>query len=381
MQTWTLRFTNGRWTELGHAGGMPELVLYFGATDEVETGAAYMRLREAFPEALIAGASTGSTILGSTVDDHEVVAVAVRFAGTRVRAACVTVADKAGSFTSGRELAQALAAPDLVAVFVLADGLCINGSELVNGLVDVLGDTVSLSGGMAGDGERFGRTVVGLNDAPRADQVVAIGFYGAKLRVAPAAAGGWDPFGPPRTITAAAGNVLSELDGEAALDLYERYLGDEAQGLPGTALLYPMKIWPPENPAASTVRTILAVDHDARTMTFAGDIPQGWHAQLMRGVHEHLVGGAARAAQAAQARLGRAEDHQGLALLVSCVGRRLLMGQRTADEIEAMADWFGNQVTQIGFYSYGEIAPHEHHGASDLHNQTMTVTLLEEVEA
>ena len=86
------------------------------------------------------------------------------------------------------------------------------------------------------------------------------------------------------------------------------------------------------------------------------------------------AGAAAAAAQAA----GSTADGDRLAILVSCIGRRLLMGQSIQDEIEAVATQLPDRTARVGFYSYGEISPHAVSGASELHNQTMTVTLLSE---
>ena len=259
---------------------------------------------------------------------------------------------------------------DLAGVLVLSDGLGVNGTRLVAGITATLGERVPLSGGLAGDGPRFARTVVGLDEVPATGRVVLVGLYGASLRFSHAAVGGWDAFGPPRRI-----------DGRRAPDLSEGYRGEGAAGLPGAALLYPLRIWDPARPAEAVVRTVLAVDRDARTMTFAGDVPEGWTAQLMRGSHEHLVRGAERAAADADARCEVVGDGARLALLVSCVGRRLLMGQRTADEVEAAADAPGARTVRVGFYSYGEIAGRDVDTRCDLHNQTMTVTLIDEAVA
>ncbi|MCZ7642975.1 MAG: FIST C-terminal domain-containing protein [Pseudorhodoplanes sp.] len=198
------------------------------------------------------------------------------------------------------------------------------------------------------------------------------------MRIGHGSASGWDEFGPRRSITRSQGNVLHELDGRPALDLYMRYLGEEAaKGLPGTALLFPLKVFDPDRPEHDIVRTVLSVDRDNGTMTFAGDLPQGWTAQLMRGSFDRLAQGAGDAArQAADGLNGSRGDK--VAVLVSCIGRRLLMGQRTLDEIEAVGTEFGPDVAQIGFYSYGEISPHWQTGLSELHNQTMTVTTLAE---
>jgi len=209
--------------------------------------------------------------------------------------------------------------------------------------------------------------------------VAAIGFYGHAVRFSCGSGGGWDTFGVPRRVTRSSGRELFELDGKPALDLYERYLGEEAEGLPGTALLYPLKIWDPVRPSHDVVRTILAVNRDMRSMTFAGDIPEGSKAQLMRGEFTGLAAGATAAArQAADGRSWRAGAGGALALLVSCIGRRLLMGQRIEDEIQAVAEVLPAEVAQVGFYSYGEISPFRPTAHCELHNQTMTITTLSE---
>src|SRR4029077_7650035 len=216
-------------------------------------------------------------------------------------------------------------ADDLAGIFVLSDGLNVNGSELVAGMTSVVGASVSVTGGLAGDGAVFKETLVGADCEPRKQTVAAVGFYGPSIRIGHGSAGGWDEFGPRRRITHSTGNVLYELDGEPALDLYERYLGeDDARGLPGTALLFPLLIRDAAQPDQDVVRTVLAIDRQARSMTFAGDMPEGWVAQLMRGNFDRLAAGAAEAARQARRGLGEHGDRDGLAVLVSCIGRRLL---------------------------------------------------------
>lgn len=360
--------------------GPASLVLYFGATDRLRDGDALLAgLRQRHPQALLAGCSTGTCIFDGDVRDDEVVAVAVRFEQVQVRGHSALIGRAEASLQTGLQLGRALQADDLAMVLVLADGGCVNGAQLATGLTEVIGQTVPVVGGLAGDGARFQTTLTALDGRPITQQVVAIGFYGRALRCGAGAVGGWDAFGPARRITRSEGAVLYELDGEPALDLYERYLGDEAQDLPGSALLYPLRIWSGQRPEVDLVRTVLAIDREAGSMTFAGDLPQGWSAQLMRGHHERLVQGAERAAQrvAAQFSCGNG-SRNALALMVSCVGRRLLMEQRTADEVEAVQDVFGTNTHGIGFYSYGELAPHQAPGGCELHNQTMTVTLITE---
>jgi len=320
-------------------------------------------------------------MLDDDVVDDEVAGVALRFADTAVRLACGMVGSAADSRACGSAIGQKLAAPDLAGIFVLSDGLNVNGSELVAGITEIVGKQTPLTGGLAGDGSQFHETLVGADGVPCSHAVVGIGFYGNSVRIGHGSAGGWDVFGPRRSITKSVGNLLLELDGERALDLYERYLGEEAAGLPGSGLLFPLQITDPVRLEHQVVRTILSVDREQRSMTFAGDVPQGWSAQLMRGSFHRLAEGAGEAARQARSGLAESHDRNGVALLVSCIGRRLLMGQRTHEEIEAAAAELGSRLTRIGFYSYGEISPHAVSGICELHNQTMTVTTITEAAA
>lgn len=375
--TWNLQ---AGWTPAVDHPEKVALIFYFGARDVLACGTRYHELRKMFPAAHILGCSTGGQINNSDVNDEGIVAAAIRFDSTQLRLVDRHITDASHSWDCGEAIGKELDADDLAGVFLLSDGLNVNGSELVNGLVSAIGSGIPLTGGLAGDGANFTETLVGGDCVPRSRMVVGIGFYGKTIRIGHGSAGGWDLFGPRRQVTRAAGNVLFELDGEPALDLYERYLGpEESKDLPGSALVFPIQVHDAEQPDSAVVRTVLAVDHEKRSVTFAGDIPQGWTAQLMRGNFDRLAEGAADAARQAQTGLKCAKDEHQFSILVSCIGRRLLMGQRTSDETEAAAAELGAGTLRLGFYSYGEISPHSKSGICELHNQTMTVTSFAEV--
>jgi hypothetical protein len=371
-----MRATQSIWTYdkgwRGDADAGADLVLAFGSSGEMRRGDRWRELGARHPGAIVLGCSTGGEIHGCEVLDESLSVTALRFERTQLRAAQARVAGD--SFAAGRQLGAQLAAPALTAVFLLSDGTRTNGSELVRGLRDAVGADVVLSGGLAGDGADFGTTYVGLNGAVKPGQVAAVGFYGHALTLGHGSCGGWDVFGPERRITKAKANVLYELDGKPALDLYKRYLGEDAQHLPGSALLFPLRIYPRDQAERSLVRTVVGIDEEARTMTFAGDMPEAYSCQLMRGNFDRLIGGAATAAEQARTEAGG----ERVAVLVSCIGRKLLLGQRICEEVEAVHDVLGPDTRLAGFYSYGEVSPHEATGAAELHNQTMTITTFSE---
>ena len=236
----------------------PSLVLVFGPTDLLRTSQAPAQLARQFPGAIHLGCSTGTALHGLSLHDDALSATAIGFASTPLKLATAQLTSSDSSL-AGRSLGEKLAAPDLAAIFVLSDGLGVNGSALVAGIAETCGEHVAISGGLAGDGARFTDTLVTVGGASASGMVAAVGFYGSSIRVGHGSAGGWDEFGPVRQITRSSGNVLSELEGKPALELYERYLGEEAADLPASALFYPLKIWNPDRPEEAVVRTVLSI--------------------------------------------------------------------------------------------------------------------------
>lgn len=355
------------------------LVFAFGSTAIMADAVHLRELRDAYPHAHLIGCSTAGEIQGTQVHDDSLVTTAVQFDRTAVREAEVNAADCRDSAEAGARLADALAGPGLSHVVVISDGQHVNGSELAKGLQDRLGPDVGVTGGLAGDGARFAHTFVLSDQDSREGRICALGFYGDALKIGYGSLGGWDPFGPQRVVTKSKGNVLYELDGQPALALYKSYLGEHAAGLPATGLLFPLSIEPNDGNGGhrpELVRTILGVNEADQSLTFAGDVAEGTHARLMKANFDRLVEGAHGAAKRSHPLKGaRAPD---LALLISCVGRKLVLKQRTEEELEAVRDVLGPATALTGFYSYGEICPSAPHAGCELHNQTMTITTFTE---
>ncbi len=359
----------GRAPSSEHIEGARRLVLAFGARPRLS--AAWDDIAATFGDATVLGCSTSGEIVDTSVLDDSIALAVVDFDRTEVRGATTNL--DGGSYASGVRIGRALAAESLRHVLVLSDGLAVNGTELVAGIESALAPTVTVTGGLAGDGARFEHTVVGLGRDLGSERVAAIGLYGDHIRASSASLGGWDSFGPERLVTSASGNVVYEFDHQPALDLYKRYLGEHAKDLPGSALLFPLQVRFREGDEP-VVRTILGVDEEHQSMTFAGTVPEGSYARLMKANFDRLIEGAAGAAQVAN----HGEAAPELAILISCVGRKLVLQQRIEEEVEAVRDVLGPATALVGFYSYGEISPFTPSARCELHNQTMTITTLSE---
>jgi hypothetical protein len=362
------------WSQPPGALNRASLVLIFGGPLALKEVSPFVDLRNAYPEAALFGCSTAGEIIDTTVQDDSVVATAIEFTSTEVRLVSASVSDSSGSYDAGRALANRLSHDQLAHVLVLSDGLNVNGSELVRGLQESLPVSAGITGGLSADGEQFRETFVIANAEPTSKTIAVVGLYGEKLRVASASLGGWDSFGSERLVTRSKGNILYELDGKSALDLYKQYLGEHASGLPAAGLLFPLSIRQ-DKQDMPVVRTILGVDEVEQSLTFAGDVPVGAYARLMKANFDRLIDGALDAAQVTRASVSDAPE---LALLVSCVGRRMVLKQRIEEEVEAVREVLGEKCVLTGFYSYGEISPFTPNARCELHNQTMTITTLSE---
>lgn len=351
------------------------LVVMFGPSETAPIDSAIESITETFPNSVITGCSTAGEIFADDVTDKILSVAVLKFENTALKTISVPINSAEESYIAALDMVSRLDSEDLKAVFVLSDGLLVNGSQLTKGFHSLSQKGVVITGGLAGDGGRFEKTWVMAEGIPRSAYVTIVGFYGDSVRVSYGTKGGWDVMEADIEVTHAIGNVLYELDNQPALQYYKEHMGEDADGLPATGLLYPLALKNEDPEIEDLVRTILAVDEEEGSLTFAGNIPNGCHVRLMKANFDRLIDGAKSASSDAVSRLSSEQPY--LCLSISCVGRRLVLQDRTSEELEAVLSILPAGSKQIGFYSYGEISPLSN-GICDLHNQTMTLTLISE---
>jgi len=367
--------------DLPSASPLPNanLVMVFGSVKRFSDNKLTGFLKERYPTAQIIGCTTSGEINPSGVFDDSIQITAILWEKTMQRVVHTKMNGMQDSFETAAALAKQLQADSLRTVIVLSDGLNVNGSELLLGFQSVLGE-IPIVGGLAGDGGAFVKTLQLFNDTVSDGLVIAVGLYGNNLVTSSGALGGWKPYGPPRKITRSVKNVVYEMDGKPALPLYRMYIGDAyAKGLPGTGLKFPLAIIEEGKRDVEKIRTLLSIDPVNNSLTFAGNVEEGETVRLCQTNHDRLVEGAGGAAQLVTDSLQPGTTSQpGLALCVSCVGRKGVMADQVSDEIKTVQQILGPQTALTGFYSYGELAPRPNTTDSVLHNQTMTIGYLTE---
>jgi len=380
MKTEQLVFTVANGWEVKSDNNLKEiaqLVLVFGNKDLLIQQQPFNYINSFYPNAEIVGCSTAGEICQEEILSNSIVCTAVYFENTPIQVVCEHIDSSEDSFRVGARLVEQLEMDNLSHVLVLSEGLNINGSELTKGINFQLKDNVSVTGGLAGDQANFRETVIVHNQPGIKNIVLAIGFYGKNIQIGYGSQGGWDSFGVDRLVTKSESNILYEVDGQPALALYKKYLGSYAANLPSSALLFPLSLIQNDS-QAPIVRTVLSVDEQKGSMTFAGDIPVGSYVRLMKANFEKLVDGAIVAAEMSKTSLKNNDPD--LAILISCVGRKLVMKQRVEEELYNVREVLGKATLMTGFYSYGEISPVEpFENHCELHNQTMTITVFKEI--
>lgn len=383
MQIQTIQYTEKKGWSVDALPPMDSentLIIVFAAPGFIENPAPIKELAKHYPKSVMVGCSSSGEIYGSYIYDKSLTVAILHFDKTQLKAIKKEIKNPEESLACGKQLANELKGNGLAGIFVLSEGLNVNGSELIKGLNTIDDKNVVITGGLAGDGSNFKQTWTILNGEIHLNTIVAVGLYGDSIQIEHASKGGWDIFGPERRITRSKNNVLYELDGSPALALYKEYLGDKAEGLPATGLLFPLAIRTDSNDSRQLVRTILATNEKDQSLTFAGDVPQGNLAQLMRANFDRLIASAEGAVEGATQKIMTMRNKDTLpvaCISISCVGRRLLLGERTEEEVVTVQDTLPAKAHQIGFYSYGELSPYST-GQCDLHNQTLTLTLFYE---
>jgi hypothetical protein len=363
------------WQGLAEISFKADLVLFFSCRMLLGSMGIYETLRGRFPAAEVLGCSGGGQINSEGIIDQGVTGIAMSFSTTKIKLFTAAVGDSSYSFEVGRNLSANLAGEKLAGVLVLADGLDINGDEFLSGLSSRLPADIVIGGGMAADDDRFKKTIVSANGPAYPNMVAALGFYGDDIRLTSGHGDGWKPSGAEFEITSSHQNKLYDLNGKSALKIYENSLGDQAAQLPMSGLNFPLRVYDPQTRDVALVRTLLGIDRDVGMMTFAGSVPEGWMAQLMHAEPMDLINAAGEAAE------GRNMDALASAqvsILVSCIGRRLILGDRSHEEIASIKNALGGSPAIAGFYSYGEFATPKGSKQATLFNQSMTVFSISE---
>ncbi len=371
-------YENGSWNEPldGSMDSERTLIIIFSTFDADAMQAPLQELQKTYPSSYIIGASTAGSIYMDMLEENNCSVTIAKFKTTDMKLVTTSIKDMQESHNEGTKLATKLKDENLKHVFILSNGLHTNGSELIDGFNEVFESQVPTSGALAADEGKFESTWVIVDGKIDTHGITALGFYGEDIRYTASSQDGLDIFGIERLVTRSEANVLYELDGKPALEIYKKYLGEQAKKLPLSALSFPLSLMTGSNDKIT--RTIIGVDYDDNSMTFAGDIPEGSYVSFMKANLDRVIAGANEAAT--ELCFNDYDGENILSIAISCIGRKAVLKQRTEEELESVLEALPKNTMQIGMYSFGEISPTQNR-CCELHNQTMTLTAIWEKDA
>lgn len=366
---------------LVHLPEQPQIVWVFGAIS-YDQRALIRGVKSVLPETIIIGCTTDGEISNQGLTVDSVVLLGLISDQLEFTTAIVRDLGK-NSFEAGKKLAEQFNGEPTEYIQIFSDGLTGNGSEIIKGIQSVLGINVKIAGGTAGDGSLFQKTYQYFNDEILTDALIGVAFVG-EFKFGTGVQSGWTTIGMAKQVTKAEKNVLYELDGKPALEVYEKFLGQNASLLPAVGVEYPLGLLGPSGDVDEDdyylCRATMGVDRVKGTVTFAGDIPEGAFVKMTMGSESDILQAVQKAASQALERLknGNASVKPAAVFFYSCMARKIVLGSRTNEEISAIKKIVGDDVPIIGFYSYGEYAPAGKEMNSHLHNETATLTLISE---
>ena len=283
-----------------------------------------------------------------------------------------------------KKVSNKMPAKEALSLLIFPDGMGGDGVKVIEGLHSVMGSGFEIVGGYLGDGEDFQTTYQYYDGKVYTDAIPGLLVCGKEsFKTGIGVRSGFESIGNRFWCTESQGNVVRKFDDEAALDLYKEFLGEErSQRLPGVCLEYPFGLIDEKVSIGGKeyfqLRCGLAVDHEKKTITLAASIPEGGAITLTTASRGDIINGAEMAAQQAKESLEGAAPKA--ILMFSCVGRNLVLGRRTEEEVAAVKKVLGEDVPLIGFYTYGEIGPIDkmepHLSVTKFHNETVVVWVL-----
>lgn len=359
----------------------PDIIWAFGAI-KFDQEQLLAGIGSVAPGVTVIGCSTDGEIATTGLGLDSLVTLAVASDTIRFHTAQVEQVS-ADSYAAGAALGEKFKNLDCSYIQIFTEGIKANADEILLGMKASLGNDISVAGGASGDGGVFKQTFQYHNESVLTDSIVAVAFEG-DFEFSTGVGCGWFPVGIAKKVTKATGNVVYELDGQPALQVYEKYLGRHASKLPAVGVEYPLGLLAPtsepDDSDTFVCRATMGVDHQAGSITFAGDIPEGVWVKMTMGYESDIIQAATEAARTAMDKLlGRnPEIKPKIVFIYSCMARKIVLGSKTQNEIAAVQNIVGDTIPIIGFYTYGEFAPAGESNASYFHNETVTLSIIGE---
>jgi hypothetical protein len=261
------------------------------------------------------------------------------------------------------------------ALMVGSGGLTVDVEQVVYGLKSVLGGSVPMFGGLAGDDWTLEQTYAFTRKKVTDNGIITLTFDSDKIEMQGLAVCGWEAIGKTNVITKADGNVVYSINDEPALDVFLRYFGYlesnevNTEKLDNASAQYPMQVF--RKDGTSVLRSPMKSNLEDKSILMAGNVSEGAEFRFSVAPGFQVIDQTIDEFGALKKDFPEADA----LILFSCKGRHASLGPMIEDEVEGIFDYWSKPM--IGFFSYGEIG-NVKGGTCDFHNETCSLVLLKE---
>lgn len=300
-----------------------------------------------------------------------------------VKAATGLKEDVRGTFDRlKKELNGFLQGPGVGSFMMMIDGLAGNGEEATLAALTMFESDLHLVGGAAGDELAFKETKVIANDQILSNAVALCAVKGPHPFFVTAVKHGHQPLSKSLAVTKAKGNVLFEVNGRPAWDVWveetrkkAKEVGIDVDHLSdpsaiGTFLIR-FELGLETAQGDYKIRVPLSKNPDG-SLNFACIIPEGVQFRIMQSVKQEQIDSARTTAELAGRAMGNRKAAG--ALIFDCVCRAIILGPEFSEAVKAMKDVLGD-IPILGLETYGEICM-DPSSFSGFHNTTSVVALI-----
>lgn len=229
----------------------------------------------------------------------------------------------------------------------------ISGDELIRGLTDAAGHDIMVAGGVAGNPVDFSG-IVFTNDVTCEAGLLALIIDRDKVLINGLAVSGWKPVGTTKKITKSEGSWVFTIDNEPAMNVIQRYLGNEiiisnnqTSGLLPSDLGYPLQF---ERASGNVImKPALFFNTANQSVMMGGEVKEGELFRFSLPPDFDVIDKVVESKRIIKEKEMPVSD---VLIVFSCVGRLGTFGPLISTEIEGLASTWGKPM--IGFFSLGE---------------------------
>ncbi len=250
------------------------------------------------------------------------------------------------------------------------------GELIMEGILEVVDDSVTVIGGMAGDAGSFSGNSVFTNHEESLQGVLALIIDSDKVILSGEAVSGWKAVGTEKTITSCDGPWIHTIDNKPAMDVVKKFTGIEIndlqtdQGLLHVGTTFPLQVT--QKNSEPVMRPLLLYNTENQAVMCGGKVAKGSRFRFSLPPDFDVVNEVVESSKVIKSEIMPEAD---ALLIFSCIGRQVTLGPLVSEEIQGIQETWGTPMA--GFFCMGEFGK-TRNGRTQFHGTTCSWVVLRE---